>query len=288
MAAYALPALAALFIWWLSTGVVLLLNGLPRRSYPWSTLGASLLAGLALYGVAVTASELTAASAYAAFVAGVAIWGWHELTFLQGTLAGPRKIACPGDASTRTRFVLAVRTLLYHELAILATLGLLFVITWDQANKVGLWTFLVLFGMRLSAKLNIFLGVPNLSEELLPHHLGFLKSYFGVKPMNGLFPLSITLSTLLAAYVFHLALAPGASTFAVTGFMLLGSLIALGVIEHWLLVLPLPDSVLWRWALRKSDEQEGRADGALYGPGVSAGSTPVGGAHLSAVSNEGR
>ncbi len=285
MAAYVLAALAALFVWWLSTGLVLLLNGLPRRTYRWSTLGASLLAGLALYVIVATGADTTPGAAYAAFLAGVALWGWHELTFLQGILAGPRKIACPENASDRTRFLLAVRTLLYHELAILATLGLLLIVTWDQPNKLGLWTFLVLFGMRLSAKLNVFLGVPNLSEEFLPEHLGFLKSYFGRKPMNGLFPVSITLSTLSMAYVFHLAFAPDAGAFAASGYTLLGALIALGTLEHWLLVLPLPDAALWRWALRRSDDD---AVGALYQPGLRPGTQTTSSATLSAVPQEGR
>ncbi len=63
MAAFVLAALAALFVWWLSTGVVLLLNGLPKKSYFWSTLGASLLAGLALYVIVVTGAQTTPGAA---------------------------------------------------------------------------------------------------------------------------------------------------------------------------------------------------------------------------------
>ena len=164
-------------------------------------------------------------------------------------------------------------------------LGLLLIVSWGQPNKLGVWTFLVLFGMRLSAKLNVFLGVPNLSEEFLPQHLGFLKSYFGRKPMNGLFPVSITLSTLCAAYVFHLAVAPDAGAFAASGYTLLGALIALGTLEHWLLVLPLPDAALWRWALRKPD---GGAEGVLSPAGLRPGTNTASSATLSAVPQEGR
>ena len=39
-------------------------------------------------------------------------------------------------------------------------------LTWGGANQVGTWTFLVLWVMRLSAKLNVFLGVPNLTERV--------------------------------------------------------------------------------------------------------------------------
>jgi putative photosynthetic complex assembly protein 2 len=43
-----------------------------------------------------------------------------------------------------------------------------------QPNQVGTGTFAVLWVMRISAKLNLFLGVRNLSEELLPPHLAYL------------------------------------------------------------------------------------------------------------------
>ena len=208
--------------------------------------------------------------------------------FLQGMVTGPRKAACPGDASHPRRFLLAVRTLLYHELALVATLALVAVITWGQANQVGLWTFLVLFCMRLSAKLNIFLGVPHLTEEFLPNNLSFLKSYFGRKPMNGLFPLSVTLSTLIGAYVFHLAFVPDAGPLSVTGNMLIGTLIVLGTLEHWLLVLPLPDSVLWRWALREEDGGNRQLTGFFSRQGDHYRIEKTEGAPISAVPSEGR
>ena len=49
--------------------------------------------------------------------------------------------------------------------------------------------------MRESAKLNLFLGVRNLSEEFLPAHLAYLQSYFRRRSMNMLFPFSVTVST---------------------------------------------------------------------------------------------
>jgi putative photosynthetic complex assembly protein 2 len=32
---------------------------------------------------------------------------------------------------------------------------------------------------------------------------------------------------------------------------LVGSLLALAVLEHWFLVLPLPSENLWKWAVRR-------------------------------------
>ena len=43
-------------------------------------------------------------------------------------------------------------------------------------------------------ELNVFLGVRNLNEQFLPKHLRYLGSYLVQKPMNLLFPLSVTVS----------------------------------------------------------------------------------------------
>lgn len=259
---YILPVSAALFVWWFSTGIVMLLDGLGRRTYVWSMLGATCLAALAVFGLYVSAWETTVVSAYIAFVAAIVVWGWHELAFLLGIITGSRRSACPADVSTGRRFVLAFQALVYHEVAVAATLGFIVLLLWNAPNKVGLWTFLVLFGMRLSAKLNIFLGVPNMTEEFLPRHMDFLKSYFARRPMNWLFPISVLASTLMGSYVFHAAFLSTASAFEVAGFMLIGALILLGMIEHWLLVLPIPESALWRWAMqyRKGPEAANDTD----------------------------
>jgi putative photosynthetic complex assembly protein 2 len=38
-----------------------------------------------------------------------------------------------------------------------------------------------------------------------------------------------------------------------TGQWLVATLLMLAIIEHWLLVLPLESTALWRWALARSD-----------------------------------
>ncbi len=90
----------------------------------------------------------------------------------------------------------AVETLLYHEAAILVTGLLLYAMLAGSPNEVGLWTFVILWVMRISAKLNVYLGAPNLTEEFLPPHLTYLKTYFCRRSMNLLFPVSVTLSTI--------------------------------------------------------------------------------------------
>lgn len=268
MSEYALPVLFALFVWWFSTGAVIYLDGLPRRTFRWSLLGATALLALALYGLAVSSADATATGAYVAFVSGLMIWGWHEMSFLMGFVTGPRQEPCKEGCGGWRHVGHAIQTILYHELAILVTAVAIVALTWGGANQVGTWTFMILWIMRLSAKLNVFLGVPNLAEEFLPEHLHYLKSFFTRRPMNLLFPVSITLSTIGVLLLVQAAAAADAGPFAATGFTLLATLLALAILEHWFLVLPLPDAALWRWALearerRRPDIRAGTARLAL-------------------------
>jgi putative photosynthetic complex assembly protein 2 len=249
LADYGLPLLYALFVWWFGTGLVLFLDGLPRRTFRWSLLGATVVFGFACYGLLTSAGDATPQGAYVAFTCGILVWGWHEMSFLMGLVTGPRKAACPEGCRGPRHVAHAIAAILYHELAIAATAPLLVVLTWGGPNQVGTWTFLILWWMRLSTKLNVFLGVPNPSEELLPDALRYLARYFTKKPMNALFPVSITAATAATMLVVQSALAPDASAFEVAGASLLGTLTALGLLEHWFLVLPLPTTALWRVSL---------------------------------------
>ena len=246
---YGLAIIFALFVWWFSTGAVLYVVGLPQRTFGVSMSVATLVAILAVAGLVVTSRDPSATGAYCAFTCGLLIWAWHEMSFLTGFLTGPRRVACPPASTGWSRFGLAVQTLLYHEVAILVTAVLLAALTWGEPNQVGVWTFLLLWIMRLSAKLNVFLGVPNLAEEFLPDSLAFLKTYFAKQPLNLLFPASVTLATIVTVLLVQEASA-GVSGYEVTGYTLLATLLGLAVIEHWLLVLPIPSAALWGWGLK--------------------------------------
>lgn len=250
MTLYGLPILFAVLVWWLSTGLVLLAVGRPRRTYPWSMLGVTLLLLLGLYGIAWSSGEANVTGAYVAFSSALLVWAWHETSFLTGLVTGPRTIPAEAPlANGRAPLRSAIETLLYHELAILLTGVVIAGMTVGASNRIGLWTFVVLWIMRLSAKLNVYLGVPNLTEEFLPEHLAYLKSYFCRKPMNMLFPLSVTVATAATVLLVEAALEPAASPFEIVGSMLLASFLALAVIEHWFLVVPIRSAELWRWGL---------------------------------------
>lgn len=236
-------------LWWASTGLVLYLDGLPRRTFRWSLGGATVLAAAALAALAETRDETTIAGAGIAFVSALAVWGWNELAFLTGVITGPNRRACPPGVTGWRHFLAATGSILWHELAIAASALAVFAVTAGGDNQVGLWAFLILWVMRLSTKLNVFLGVPNLSEEFLPDHLKYIASFFRRRPMNLLFPVSVTATTVLFVALVAEATA-AAGPFAATAATLLAALTGLALLEHWFLVLPIPAMELWRWGLK--------------------------------------
>ncbi|MEM6463709.1 MAG: putative photosynthetic complex assembly protein PuhE [Pseudomonadota bacterium] len=246
---YLLAAFFCLFVWWFSTGAVIYLDGLPKVTLKWTMLGASLLLVLSLFGLHATADNTTAAGAYLAFTCGLLAWAWHEVSFYTGYVTGPRKVASGSDRRGLKHFWNGVQLTLWHEFAIIAGFALIVFLTWDGANRIGLWTFVVLWWMHESAKLNVFFGVRNLNAEFLPEHLAYLKSYFRKRPMNLLFPFSVTVSTIICFVMFSRAFAQDATQFDAIGYTFLGILMALAILEHWFLVIPLPFAKLWHWAL---------------------------------------
>jgi putative photosynthetic complex assembly protein 2 len=249
----ALPIGFAIFVWWFSTGIVLLLDGLPRTTFRWSHLISSLLALGALVGLLHTAPQTTPAGAFCAFTCALLVWGWHELSFLTGWVTGPRQQPLGEGSAGWPRFTQAVQTILWHELAILASGLVIAAITWDQPNQVGSSTFAVLWLLRISAKLNIFLGVRNLSIELLPAHLKYLGSYFRRRAMNLLFPFAVSVASAVAVFIVRQALDATPGSARAVGAWLVSTMLVLGILEHWLLVLPLEATALWRWALKDAN-----------------------------------
>jgi putative photosynthetic complex assembly protein 2 len=251
-AAIASAILYTVFLWWFSTGAILWLDRLPRRTFRWSLALASVLALAAIYGLVVSRADASPAGAICAFTCALGVWGWHETSFLMGLVTGPSTARCPPGARGWRRFRLAAATLIYHEAALALTAAAIAMLTWHAPNPVGGWTFAVLFAARLSAKLNIFLGVPNFTESFFPDHLRYLTSYLRKSPTNALFPLSISAGVALAGVQAWAAFDPLATPFAVTAGSLLFTLTALALLEHAFMVLPLPDAALWRWAMPKS------------------------------------
>jgi len=248
----ALSVIAAVFLWWFSTGAILLVVRRADRKGGDAHLMAVLFGlpflalGIAAVAMSLHTQDLT--SVYLGFLGALAIWGWVELAFLTGVIAGPMRDDCPKGLEGSARFTRAFNTVVHHELLLfVGLLGLLFVST-GAANRMALATYLILFLARISAKLNLFFGVPRINTEFIPDRLTHLKSYFHKGSVTFAFPIAITvLTALLAVCMERLITAETAVTQA--GFALLTALSGLALLEHWLMVVPLPDAKLWRWML---------------------------------------
>jgi putative photosynthetic complex assembly protein 2 len=258
MIAYGLPIAATLALWWVSTGVIFRLDSLDRRTFGRSMAWATIIIMLSLWLARQSSGQTTRGAAYLAFACGLIAWGWQLLSFYTGFVTGPRQSACPPDCRGVSRFVEAARTSLHHELsAALGALALL-ALTYGQPNRLALWTYLLLWGMHQSAKLNAFFGVPNLGEDMLPDHLAYLASFMRRRPMNPVFPFSVTVSTIATTLLFERALRADATGFDIAANMMLAALMALAVAEHWFLVVPIDANAIWRSFQRRPGGDRGR------------------------------
>ncbi|NUB43596.1 DUF3623 domain-containing protein [Fertoebacter nigrum] len=247
-----IAALSALFLWWFSTGILLWrvrqADNAGREAHLWSVLLGLPLLFAGVLGFLHTRGDASLTGIYGAFLSALAIWGWIELAFLSGVITGPNRSPCPRHATPMQRFLRATGTILWHECLLIATLAIMAMQAQGAANRFAFYTFMVLFFARISAKLNLFFGVPHINTEFLPTTLAHLPSHFRHARMNALFPLSITALTFATACWVERAVTatdPGQST----GFWLLTALTALAALEHWFMVLPLPDQKLWRWMM---------------------------------------
>ncbi len=250
MASYIIPPIYAAFVWWFSTGAVLLLVG---RSGQFDGLrvvsSVSLLMG-SLSGLVLTSGDLSVGGAYMAFTCTILLWGAQEIAFLAGWVTGPRPQSCPVDVKGWKRLGFALQAILYHELALLACGAAIVALTWNGPNQVGLWTFAALWVLRQSAKINLFLGVPVTNDELMPDAVQFLKTFFARKAVGAFFPISVTLATAILVIMVQRIVEVAATPFDVVSLTLVSTLFALGVVEHWFMLLPLPAITLWGWGMR--------------------------------------
>ncbi|MBX7497107.1 DUF3623 domain-containing protein [Qipengyuania sp. 6B39] len=244
-----LPVVATIAMWFFATGLIAWLDNRERRTFSRSIVLAGIGGIAGLIAVAVSSQVASIAGVYWSFAGAILIWAWHEIGFLTGAIAGPRREACPADASGMERFSHASAAMAWHEIALAFTALLLISLTWNSPNQVAAMVFLLLFVLRLSSKLAIFAGVPNMSTDILPPHLTYLKSFFGPRRFSGLLGAGIVGSLLLAAWLGSLAYGAPAGTPEAAGASLLFALAALGALEHLFLALPFRDGALWRWAL---------------------------------------
>ena len=240
----------ALLSWWLGTGAILWLVRLRASSFRWSLLLASVALVLGLMGAAYSMRSSGSAAAYLAFASVILMWSWHELAFLTGWLTGPRRIALQAGARGGQRLLQSIQAVAYHELALLLNFVVLWALQMGEPNHVALCTFALLWCMRVSAKLNLFLGVPQTGAQYLPAHLSYLASYFKRAAVTPFFFLTLTGSALTLVWL--IGQVHNGLVSATTGWVLLATLLGLAIVEHVLMAFPLSIEKLWGWAMSRA------------------------------------
>ncbi|MEN0002238.1 MAG: DUF3623 family protein [Pseudomonadota bacterium] len=264
--------LIAIAAWWISTGLVIMI--VRRTGGHQLALALSSVTALGgLIAIWFSRDMVTPTGIYLGFFGALALWAWHEVTFLTGKIVGPRRMGLSASVEAGTRFRQAFLAIRDHELALFAT-GLLLVVAFaGSANPTGWLIYSLMWVMRLSTKLNVFFGAPNAVSEILPARLAYLTSYFRTDRTHSIFIVSIALITaLMTGFVFFAAQSSGAEAIIWT---LLASFSALALLEHLFLVLPVRDAALWWWAVGTKNnsgavvpahlkkKQEGKAAGLV-------------------------
>lgn len=250
MLAFAFAAAFALLVWWFGTGAVLYVDGMPQSTHRRTMVVATALGLGGALGIWATREATTIFGAYIAFSSALMVWAWHELSFLMGWLTGPRREPCPSGAEGWKRFTYATEVVLHHEIALALTLAAVAWLTASAPNPIATWTFAALWVMRLSAKLNLFLGVRNTSEAMIPMHLRYITTYFRRASFNPLMPWSLLIAAGASIWVIGVSFGPHTSAHASVGGTLVATLLGLALLEHVLMAFPIRDPGLWRWAMR--------------------------------------
>lgn len=252
------PVLYTLFLWWFVTGLVIGVYGRsPRvRHLFFGAITAVML--LAMGGLFLTRGQAQPEGVYVALTCGVLLWGWQVASYYLGYVTGPHseahlQRALPALRRSRPRWPLrfwhALQASLYHELFAIGFIFLLSGLTWNAPNKWGLWIFIALWLMHCLAKINVFLGVRNFRMDFLPVHLHYLDRLISKRANNPLLPVTIMGASVVSLLLYYQAIIPGTTPTQSVGFLAVGTMLALGVFEHLLLVIPM-SAILWGWGLK--------------------------------------
>ncbi len=258
-----IPIATVVLVWWASTGAVLwLARGLDTQMNV-RLIGMTVLCAFGFAGVLIASAQSGAWAVYLGFFSAIIIWGWVEFTLLSGMITGSRTEACPDDVSEFERFKLAFRAIAHHEYALVIMLGLLAILDSSGGSGMAIKTFALLWIMRLGAKLTIFSGAPELSTNMIPERLAYMKTYFRHDRISIAFWLSLTGCIAFFSggiYALNHVQYDAAVQTQVT---MLTTLVALAILEHIFMVLPVADSRLWSWAMTRQNPANGETENAV-------------------------
>ena len=254
-----------ILLWWSATGAVFWLDRRTGGAFGWTIAGATLVLIASLVGLGLTSQTATPAGAFVAFACAIGVWGWNELLFLTGVVTGPNRRPAEAGLKGWARFRAAAASVMHHEVVLLASAGAVAAVTVGGENHVGLCSFMTLWIMRLSAKLNIFVGVPNPGERFLPDNLRYLAGHFRNRPVGLFFAVTITTATIALAGIALFGAGEAPSDFEIASVALISTLLALAVIEHVFLAVPWDSGRLWS-GFAANDNRRGAKAGPKNAP----------------------
>ena len=184
----------ALVLWWVSTGVIIVLYRQPRWTYA-ATFGMlSVIAAGCATLMFLIRNDTSITATYLSFSAGTLVWGWNLASYYTGAISGPLTVIPAEPLTAQQRFRLAVRSSLHHELV---SLGIVIIALWwsiGVPNTSGQLTIVLFYVMHQLSKLNIYFGARNFSGEWLPAHLRYIMVFFGPNRNHWFFAVTISVA----------------------------------------------------------------------------------------------
>ncbi len=233
----------ALILWWVSTGVIIVLY----RKAPWTydaTFGIStMIAAASVVAIILTRHTTETWAIYASFSAGTLVWGWNLTSYYTGFIHGPATHIPETAMGNGERFRVAVRSSLYHELVSLVIVAIMLLSSIGAANNTGQLTVVLFYVLHQLSKLSIYFGVCNFRGDWLPAHLSYITAFFGPTRNHWFAIIALGVATMILLWAGHHALTATTTSLqiAATFWVLLASVAILEII-----VLLIPPAYLHR------------------------------------------
>lgn len=192
---YLIAICYAIILWWVSTGIIIVLYRQARWTYDATFGGMSIIAAICAVGVVLLRNTSETWAIYASFSAGTVVWGWNLASYYTGFITGQRITLPPLPLTNRQRFVFAVKSTIHHELVSLLLVGSALWCIPGATNPTGFVTIVLFYVLHLLAKLNIYFGVHNFSGEWLPPHLSYITAFFGPARTHWFFVCAVSIAT---------------------------------------------------------------------------------------------
>ena len=239
-----------LSLWWLFTGLALISahQNPPVKNLLFMV--STAVACVCLFYLPNISADTSVAGVFVGFLFALLIWAWLELMFLMGIVTGPNKSLAPPGLGLGQKFKMALATMIYHEVVVIAVIGLTLLLSGDQpANQIVFFVLLLLWLMRCSTKLNLFFGVRHFNNSWLPERHKHVASYISVGKNSALMVPSASLAALFSVLLFSRGFATEDPSIALNLF-LLAWVATLAAVEHVFLMYRVGEEALWRWAVK--------------------------------------